>query len=107
MVEAECCSNQVADMPAGQEPESADVPLQSYTEFAVEWRGVHLDSFLVHYWHDGVIPPQDVEQIILRWSEHANRNHIFSTPFPKKTHPLIFSDSKKNYHNAVESFEMH
>ena len=74
-------ANQVADMPAGQEPESADVPLQSYTEFAVEWRGVHLDSFLVHYWHDGVIPPQDVEQIILRWSEHANRNHIFSTPF--------------------------
>ena len=74
-------ANQVADMPAGQAPASAEVPLQSYTEFAVEWRGVHLDSFLVHYWHDGIIRPQDVEQIILRWSEHANRNHIFSTPF--------------------------
>ena len=73
-------ANQVADMPANQES-TADLPLQSYTEFAVEWRGVHLDSFLVHYWHTGIIRPEDVEQIILRWSEHASRNNIFSTPF--------------------------
>lgn len=78
-------ANQVADFPTGQQQLSSDLPLQSFTEFAVEWRGVHLDSFLVHYWHESKVEPEDVEQIILRWSEHARQQHIFSTLYLYQT----------------------
>lgn len=73
-------ANQVSDInvPDNEQPSAL---MQSYTEFAVEWRGVYLDSFMVHYWHNGGITSDDIEQIILRWSEHASQQHIFSTPY--------------------------
>ena len=74
-------ANQVADMPAASNQAPSDLPIQSYTEFSVEWRGVHLDSFLVHYRHDSKVTTDDIAQIILRWSEHARQLNLFSTPF--------------------------
>ncbi|NVK58215.1 MAG: hypothetical protein HWE26_21695 [Alteromonadaceae bacterium] len=60
---------------------SVDAAPQSYTEFSVEWRGMQLDSHLVHYEHSGQVTAQDVEQIILQWWQHAEKQHIFTTPY--------------------------
>ncbi|MDC8832705.1 hypothetical protein [Alteromonas gilva] len=54
---------------------------QSYTEFSVEWRGMQLDSHLVQYQHRGAVTPKDVEQIILHWWQHAEKQQIFTTPY--------------------------
>lgn len=73
-------ANQVADTPL-QENSKPALPLQSFSEFSVEWRGVQLDSFVVHYWHQGLVTQHDIEQIILRWTTHASEQSIFSTPY--------------------------
>ncbi|GGF75100.1 hypothetical protein [Alteromonas lipolytica] len=74
-------ANQLTETPATQQGSTKDQPLQSFSEFSVEWRGVQLDSFLVHYWHQDKVTPQDIQQIILRWAAHAEQQHLFTTPY--------------------------
>lgn len=54
---------------------------QSFTEFAVEWRGVGIHSHTIIYNHQGSVRMEDVEQIVLQWWQYAEQHGIFTTPY--------------------------